>query len=200
MIKFESYNNLFKVFSDKNFYLLYNGDYYDYILLNSIEDIKEISETDLAIPEAPVREQDFIKIFFSTFPNITQEELINLHDAVLESLNNLSENKIYKAYILYNEWKRNQNYEVNQIVRFENDLYKILNNHVSNIFPSQDTKNYRKIERPNNLIETWDQEKIPYKKGDRVKIGEYVYESLINDNIWSPISFPAGWELKGSQD
>lgn len=199
MIKFESYNNLFKVFSDKNFYLLYNGDYYDYILLNSIEDIKEISETELAIPEAPVREQDFIKIFFSTFPNITQEELINLHDAVLESLNNLSENKIYKAFILYNEWKRNQNYEVNQIIRFENNLYKVLNNHVSNIIPAQDSKNYRKIEKPNNFIEVWAQERTPYNKGDKVKTGEYIYESLINDNIWSPINFPAGWELKGSQ-
>ena len=33
----------------------------------------------------------------------------------------------------------------------------------------------------------------PYKKGDRVRFNGKVYESLIDNNVWSPSAYPAGW-------
>ena len=34
-----------------------------------------------------------------------------------------------------------------------------------------------------------------YMKGDKVKYNEHIYESLIDNNIWSPDGYPAGWQL-----
>lgn len=33
-----------------------------------------------------------------------------------------------------------------------------------------------------------------YQQGDRVTFNGEVYESLINGNVWSPETYPAGWE------
>lgn len=35
-----------------------------------------------------------------------------------------------------------------------------------------------------------------YKKGDKVTFEGQHYESLIDNNVWSPAVYPAGWELK----
>ena len=33
-----------------------------------------------------------------------------------------------------------------------------------------------------------------YMKGDKVKFEGNVYESLIDNNIWSPSAYPTGWQ------
>lgn len=35
----------------------------------------------------------------------------------------------------------------------------------------------------------------PYNTGDRVTFEGQIYESLIDNNIWSPAAYPAGWQL-----
>lgn len=34
----------------------------------------------------------------------------------------------------------------------------------------------------------------PYKQGDKVKFNGKTYESLIDNNVWSPEAYPAGWK------
>jgi len=34
-----------------------------------------------------------------------------------------------------------------------------------------------------------------YNTGDRVTFEGSVYESTINDNVWSPEAYPQGWQL-----
>lgn len=34
-----------------------------------------------------------------------------------------------------------------------------------------------------------------YSTGDRVRFGGQVYESLIDNNVWSPLDYPQGWKL-----
>jgi hypothetical protein len=31
--------------------------------------------------------------------------------------------------------------------------------------------------------------------GDKVMFEGHIYESVINNNIWSPAAYPAGWSL-----
>ena len=33
-----------------------------------------------------------------------------------------------------------------------------------------------------------------YTKGDKVRFEGKVYESLIDNNVWSPAAYPAGWK------
>lgn len=35
----------------------------------------------------------------------------------------------------------------------------------------------------------------PYMKGDKVKYNGKIYESVIDNNVWSPDGYPAGWKL-----
>ena len=34
----------------------------------------------------------------------------------------------------------------------------------------------------------------PYMKGDKVRFEGKVYQSLIDNNVWSPTAYPQGWE------
>ena len=46
-----------------------------------------------------------------------------------------------------------------------------------------------------DVIPEWEQPDSTnaYKKGDKVRFEGKVYESLIDNNVWSPSAYPAGW-------
>jgi hypothetical protein len=46
-----------------------------------------------------------------------------------------------------------------------------------------------------NVIPEWEQPDStnPYMKGDKVTFNGVVYESTIDNNIWSPSAYPGGW-------
>ena len=46
-------------------------------------------------------------------------------------------------------------------------------------------------------IRDWEQPDStnPYMTGDRVRFEGQIYESVIDNNIWSPVAYPAGWTL-----
>ena len=46
-----------------------------------------------------------------------------------------------------------------------------------------------------NVIPEWDQPDStnPYMRGDKVTFNGKTYESAIDNNIWSPATYPAGW-------
>lgn len=52
-------------------------------------------------------------------------------------------------------------------------------------------------ETPSTEIPEWTQPDStnPYNTGDRVMFEGNVYESTIDNNIWSPTAYPAGWQL-----
>ena len=47
-----------------------------------------------------------------------------------------------------------------------------------------------------NVIPEWEQPDStnPYMIGDKVSFDGKVYESVIDNNIWSPAAYPAGWK------
>lgn len=50
---------------------------------------------------------------------------------------------------------------------------------------------------PEPTIPEWEQPDStnPYNTGDRVTFEGQIYESLIDNNTWSPSAYPAGWQL-----
>ena len=46
-----------------------------------------------------------------------------------------------------------------------------------------------------NVIPEWEQPDStnPYMRGDKVTFNGKTYESAIDNNIWSPATYPAGW-------
>lgn len=84
-------------------------------------------------------------------------------------------------------------------VSYENVLYKVLQDHISqeswkpDVSPSLFAK---VLTSADNTPKPWVQPDSTnaYKKGDRVTYNGKIYESLIDNNVWSPDGYPAGWK------
>lgn len=78
-------------------------------------------------------------------------------------------------------------------------LYKVLQDHTSqsNWTPTAAQSLFAKVLIPEpSVIPEWEQPSStnPYMKGDKVRFEGKIYESLIDNNIWSPSAYPAGWK------
>lgn len=101
---------------------------------------------------------------------------------------------------LFPVWKVNTVYEVGSKVRYNDILYKVLQNHTSQETwtPDAAPSLFAKVLIPDeNVIPEWEQPDSTnaYMTGDKVSYNGSVYESLIDNNVWSPESYPAGWKL-----
>lgn len=90
-------------------------------------------------------------------------------------------------------------YEVGQRVQYNGALYKVLTAHPSqeswkpDVSPSLFVKVISSI---SGEIPEWQQPSAgnAYMTGDRVRYEGRVYESVIDNNVWKPTEYPAGWK------
>ena len=112
----------------------------------------------------------------------------------------LSDADALEAVDLFGNWKPNKTYEKDERVRSNNILYKCLQAHTSQASwnPESAPSLWAKVLIPDeNEIPEWEQPASTnaYMVGDKVRFQGHVYESAINNNIWSPSAYPAGWTL-----
>ena len=98
------------------------------------------------------------------------------------------------------EWKPDQNYPKDKYLTHEGILYKVLQNHKSQSDWTPDKANslFAKVLTSPAGPLPWVQpgSTNPYMKGDKVVWTDgKTYESTINNNVWSPSAYPAGWRL-----
>lgn len=101
---------------------------------------------------------------------------------------------------LFPAWNENGiAYDAGARVRYEGTLYRCLTYHVSmatwnpvdapslwaKVLAGQDGTEIGEWEQPDSTN--------PYMKGDKVMFNGLVYESVIDNNVWSPEAYPAGW-------
>lgn len=111
----------------------------------------------------------------------------------------LSDEDALEAVNLFPNWRENESYTVDQRVKYEEILYKCLQAHTSQASwtPTAAPSLWAKVLIPDeNVIPEWEQPDSTnaYKIGDRVMFNGVVYESVINNNVWSPATYPAGWK------
>lgn len=98
-------------------------------------------------------------------------------------------------------WSANSvKYKTSDKVLYKNVLYKVLQDHTSQESwkPDVSPSLFAKIlTSTGNTPKPWAQPDStnPYKKGDRVTYNGKTYESAIDNNVWSPDGFPAGWKV-----
>lgn len=101
---------------------------------------------------------------------------------------------------LFPAWSGNGiSYAVGDRVRYEGTLYKVLQVHTSqpDWTPTAAVSLFAEVLIPDpEVIPDWVQPSStnPYMKGDKVRFEGKIYESLIDGNVWSPASYPAGWQ------
>lgn len=102
------------------------------------------------------------------------------------------------AVELFPQWSADAAYSVNDRVRYNNILYRCLQNHSAqeNWTPVAAPSIWAKVLIPDeNVIPEWEQPDSTnaYKIGDKVRYNDRIYESVINNNVWAPDVY--GWTL-----
>ena len=105
--------------------------------------------------------------------------------------------------ILYKQWNRQvgKELQVGEYINHNDVLYKVLQQHTvqDNWAPDVSPSLFAKVlvDPTGDTILDWVQPDSTnaYMKGDKVKFEDHIYQSLIDNNIWSPTAYPAGWEL-----
>ena len=97
-------------------------------------------------------------------------------------------------------WQSGKMYVPDERVRYNDVLYKCLQEHTSqddwtpdvavSLFvkchKQEPQEDYPEWVQPTSAVDA-------YNKGDRVTFEEKHYESLIDANVWSPSDYPEGW-------
>lgn len=102
---------------------------------------------------------------------------------------------------LYPEWSgESVSYKKNDRFMYQDKFYKVLQDHTSQADWTLDTASSLYVEIA-NPAEEWPEFNQPtgahdaYAKGDKVTFEGKHYKSLIDANVYSPTTYPQGWEL-----
>ena len=89
-------------------------------------------------------------------------------------------------------------YKKDERVTYNGTLYKVLTAHTSQPTwtPTDAPSLFAKVLTSTEGVPDWEQPGADnaYMKGDRVRYNGKIYESLIDNNVWSPDGYPAGWQ------
>lgn len=112
----------------------------------------------------------------------------------------LSDEDALEAINLFPSWNKDAGeYEQGARVLYQNILYKCLQTHIAQEAwtPVAAPSLWAKVLIPDeNIIPEWEQPDSTnaYMIGDKVIFEGKTYESVIDNNIWSPSAYPAGWK------
>ena len=101
---------------------------------------------------------------------------------------------------LYSAWETGTAYNAGDRRTYGGVLYKCLQAHTSqdDWTPDVAVSLWATVLIPDpDVIPDWVQPDSTnaYMKGDKVRYNGVVYRSLIDNNVWSPDAYPAGWEI-----
>ena len=141
-----------------------------------------------------------------------EEQIIEQTNKAMELLNinfngllpNLSDEQALQVPLMFPKWQAGKEYAVGDRVLYLGTLYKVLQAHTSqagwepDIAPSLFAKNLIVKDEEGEQVDIpeWVQPDStnPYMIGDKVIFGGKVYQSVIDNNVWSPSDYPQGWE------
>ena len=193
-MKYEERNGL-RILTAEFGYLIHNTQTNTYAekvylgLYASLEDFEEVEDDGINIKLiAKVKEIEAKEESLNKIGKIVANQVVD--DVVALSIKEF-----------YDEWQEGVAYKVNQYVMYKEVLYKVLTEHNSQASwtPDVTASLYAKVlaDPTGETINEWVQPDSTngYMKGDKVKYEGVVYVSLIDNNIWSPVAYPAGWQI-----
>ena len=141
-----------------------------------------------------------------------EEQIIEQTNKAMELLNinfngllpNLSDEQALQVPLMFPKWQSDKEYVVGERVLYLGVLYKVLQAHTSqagwepDIAPSLFAKNLIVKDEEGEQVDIpeWVQPDStnPYMIGAKVRFEGKVYQSLIDNNVWSPTAYPQGWQ------
>ena len=128
-------------------------------------------------------------------------KLIKLRDMMHKAAISLPDEDALDAVGLFPAWATDKWYEADERIRYGGKLYRCVQAHTAQDGwePDKTPALWTEVAAPGK-IPVWRQPtgaQDAYSKGDKVHYpdaGSPVYVSLIDNNVWSPDAYPAGWE------
>lgn len=130
---------------------------------------------------------------------ITKERAYQLRALIEQAAASLSDEVALTGVELFPHWNGGEiEYKVDERVSYNGILFKCLQAHTSQTAwtPTDAPSLWAKVLIPDpEVIPDWEQPDSTnaYMKGDKVRYNGKIYESLIDNNVWSPDAYPAGW-------
>ena len=133
---------------------------------------------------------------------MTREDLLKMRELLKKAAESLVDEDAMDAVGFFPKYQVGKAYAVGDRFQYNDNLYKVLQAHTSqeDWEPNKTPALYLKIAHPDE-IPVWVQPTgahDAYQTGDKVHYpgkNDPVYESLIDNNAWSPTAYPAGWKL-----
>ena len=131
--------------------------------------------------------------------NLASDDLVETKNTYQTKLRSISDRAALKMPEVFPHWNGNsKEYVKDDKVLYNDVLYKVLQNHTSQEgwTPTSAPSLFAKVLTSEGEILDWEQPSStnPYMKGDRVKFNGKIYESVIDNNVWSPEAYPQGWK------
>ena len=130
-----------------------------------------------------------------------RSKAILLRQLIEKASASLTDDDALEGIELFAVWAVDTDYSVNDRVRYNGKLYRCVQAHKSqqNWTPEATPALWTEVAEPGE-IPVWKQPtgaQDAYNKGDKVHYPtkeDPVYESLIDANVYSPETYPAGWK------
>lgn len=131
--------------------------------------------------------------------SLADDNLVETKKAYQTKLRSISDGAALKMPEVFPHWSSNsKDYVLDDKVLYNGVLYKVITAHTSqeSWTPEAAPSLFIKVLTSKNEILDWEQPSADnaYMKGDKVKYNGKIYESLIDNNVWSPDGYPAGWK------
>lgn len=131
--------------------------------------------------------------------SLAKDNLVETKNTYQTKLRSISDGAALKISELFPHWSGNsKEYVKDDKVLYNDVLYKVLQNHTSQEgwTPTSAPSLFAKVLTSEGEILDWEQPSStnPYMKGDKVKFNGKIYESVIDNNVWSPEAYPQGWK------
>ena len=135
-------------------------------------------------------------------PLTKEEQLENQKNLALAFFaETLTDAQALQVPMLFDEFNGNGvKYKAGKRLIYDGILYKVLQDHTSQEgwTPTDAPSLFAKVinETITGEIPDWEQPDSTnaYMKGNKVKFNGKIYESVIDNNVWSPTAYPAGWK------
>jgi hypothetical protein len=116
---------------------------------------------------------------------------------VLES-DSVTQQQLSDLATIYPKWRINEYYEANEVFVKDGLLFRVIQTHTSQAdwLPETTKSLYTAYRVPGEITE-WVQPTgahDAYQTGEKVLYNGKTWESLIDNNTWSPDAYPAGWK------
>ena len=131
---------------------------------------------------------------------IANNEAANFRATVDALIQSMTDKEAIASQVLFPNWHSGKSYALDERVRYGGKLYKVLQAHTSqdDWAPDVAVSLFACLltDEEGDTIQEWTQPDSTngYSTGDQVTYNGVIYTSLIDNNVWSPADYPAGWQ------